>query len=312
MNCETAHFLTGEEFTPARLHELLRNAEELKQRRDHHALHPESGPLRGKTIALLFEKPSLRTRISFTVAIQELGGTVVESLSGTAKKEEPEDVIRVLGGYVHGVMLRCHAHAQLERMAAHSSIPIVNGLSDDHHPCQTLADLLTIQQNFGRLAGLEIAYVGDGNNILHSLLLLAPSLGVRVRYACPEGYEPNSLILRTALRRAPEGANAIQSFRTPEAAVHGANAIYTDVWTSMGFEKEQEERDQIFRPFQVNAALYARAAPGAILLHCLPMNRGHEITDEMADHPRSALFTQSENRLHTQKALLAMLFGRSA
>jgi ornithine carbamoyltransferase len=305
------HFLTGEELDRPSLLALLDKAEDFRINRSRPAGVADR-PLVGKTIALLFEKPSLRTRVSFTVAIQELGGMTVESMTETSKKEEPEDVIRVLGGYVHGVMLRCHAQRQLERMASCSTIPIINGLSDDHHPCQALADLLTLRQHFGGLEGVELAYVGDGNNVLHSLLLLGPILGVHVRYACPKGYEPNALVVRSALKRSREGKGSIKACASPQEAARGANAIYTDVWTSMGFEVEngKKDRENAFRPYQVNAALYREATPGAILLHCLPMIRGHEITDEMADHPNSALIRQSENRLHAQKALLTWLMDR--
>ncbi|MCM2281714.1 MAG: hypothetical protein NDI61_07695, partial [Bdellovibrionaceae bacterium] len=184
------------------------------------------------------------------------------------------------------------------------------GLSDTHHPCQALADVLTLFQTFKSLKGVKIAYVGDGNNVLHSLLLIAPFLGVDVTYACPKGFEPHSFIVKQAEIRAKEGGGSVKAFTDPVAAVRSVHAIYTDVWTSMGFEQEETDRDQVFDPYQVNASLYAHAAPDAILMHCMPMIRGKEITDEMADHPRSALFRQSENRLHVQKALLLGLLGR--
>lgn len=307
------HFLTGEELSRDELAALLSHAEALKRDRDAGAGAGAGAgarrPLAGRTMALLFEKPSLRTRMSFTVAIQELGGSVVESVSSDSKKEEPEDVARVLSGYVQGIMLRCHAHSQLERMASRSRVPIINGLSDEHHPCQALADLQTLQQRFGELRGLTLAYVGDGNNVLHSLLLLAPSLGAHLRYACPPGYEPDAMIARRAALRAREGGGRITACSSPARAVQGANAIYTDVWTSMGFESQKDDRERVFRPYQVNLGLYEKAAGDAILMHCLPMNRGQEITDEMAEHPCSALFQQSENRLHAQKALLCRLFS---
>ncbi len=303
------HFLTGEELSRSELEGLLDYADQLKKERDQGQF---THPLTGKHLALMFEKPSLRTRMSFTVAMQELGGATVESLSSTSKKEEPEDVARVLAGYVHAVMIRTHEQKILDRMVSKSPIPIINGLSDTHHPCQTLADLLTLKQRFGKLAGLKVAYIGDGNNILHSLLLLAPYLGVTVTYACPEGYEPSGFILKKAKARAKEGGGAIRSFVKPADAVKGVNAIYTDVWVSMGFEQQEEEREKAFDGYQVNEKLHALAAPGAIILHCLPMIRGKEITDAMADGPSSALFQQSENRLHAQKALLAGLLSNGA
>jgi ornithine carbamoyltransferase len=263
-----------------------------------------------KHVALVFEKPSLRTRVSFTVAVQELGGQVVELSSIGRKKEEPEDTVRVLEGYVQAMMLRTHEHNILERMIATSNIPVINGLSDTHHPCQALADVQTLFQEFKQLKGVKLAYVGDGNNVLHSLLLIAPFLGIDLTYACPKGFEPHSFIVKQAKTRAKEGGGSVKAFVDPVAAVKGVNAIYTDVWTSMGFEQEETDRDKIFTPYQLNEKLYAHAASDAILMHCMPMIRGKEITNAMADHPRSALFRQSENRLHAQKALLVGLMGR--
>ncbi len=294
-------FLTGTEFAPAQLEHLLHSAEELRQERYHGTSRCD---LKGKTLVLLFEKPSLRTHISFSIAMQELGGNVIDSFSLQRKEEEPEDVARVLAGYCHALMVRTHEHALLERMSSVISIPVINGLSDTHHPCQVLADLLTLKQKFGILNGLKLAYIGDGNNILHSLLLLLPPLGVNLSYACPEDYQPNAFVVKEGRMLSEKYSTMIQAVLSPQSAVKGSSAIYTDVWTSMGFEKENEEREEAFDGFQVNEALYEHALPGALVLHCLPMNRGKEITDAMADHPHSALFQQSENRLHVQKALL--------
>lgn len=298
------HFLTGTELGRGDLLALLDHADQLKKDRAACRLSQE---LKGKTLALMFEKPSLRTHLSFAVAMRELGGEVVESFSLNRKKEEPEDVARVVSGFCHGVMLRTHEHSILDRFAAYSKVPLINGLSDTHHPCQTLADLLTLKQVFGELQGLKVAYVGDGNNILHSLLLLAPLVGVSVSYATPAGYEPSAFILRQARHIGAETGATIEGTQKPEKAVKGAHAVYTDVWTSMGFEEEGGSRDAAFQGYQLNANLFAHAAPNAIVLHCLPMVRGKEITDEMADHPRSEIFRQSENRLHAQKALLARM-----
>jgi ornithine carbamoyltransferase len=282
----------------------------LKKERKEGRLEPL---LTGKHVALIFEKPSLRTRVSFTVAIQELNGMVVENTSATSKKEEPEDVMRVLNGYVHGVMLRTHEHSNLDRMVPHAQIPIINGLSDAHHPCQVLADLQTLKEVFGAFKsngkGLKVTYMGDGNNMLHSLLLLLPFLGIDFRYACPKGYQPNALILRRAKLRAKEGGGSVTAFATPAEAVKDANAIYTDVWTSMGFEEEKKERERAFAGYQINDELYARAAKGAVIMHCLPMERGKELSASMADHKNAVLFQQSENRLHAQKALLVGLMS---
>jgi ornithine carbamoyltransferase len=305
LSFDSMHFLTGEELSQKELLALIQQAEDLRKRRG----LKSSSQLKGKTVALIFEKPSLRTRVSFTVGIQELGGQVMELLGSQKKSEEPEDAIRVLQGMIHGVMLRTFDHNTLERMASVSRIPVINGLSDTHHPCQALADLLTLFQRFGRLKGLKLAYVGDGNNVLHSLLLMAPFVGVDVHYACPEGYQPDPEILARARIRAEVGGARIQSFDAPTDAVAGTHAVYTDVWTSMGFENESEARLKALRGYQLNLELFSKASPMAIAMHCLPMVRGQEITNDVADHPRSALFQQAENRLHAQKALMVGLFA---
>ncbi len=299
------HFLTGEELSQEEVLDLLKAAEFLKRTRGQEKQHV----LADKTVALIFEKPSLRTRVSFTVGVQELGGQVIELASSQKKSEDPEDEIRVLQGMVHGVMLRTFKHETLERMVSKSKIPIINGLSDSHHPCQALADLQTILQRFGKLQGLKLAYVGDGNNVLHSLLLMAPFVGVDVHYVCPEGYQPDSEILARAQERAKKGGAQIRKFTTPMEAVSQVDAIYTDVWTSMGFEKENEVRLKAFAGYQVNKNLLSKAQPEAIVLHCLPMIKGQEITADVVELPNSALFQQAENRLHAQKALLIGLFN---
>lgn len=298
------HFLTGEELSQNELKELILNAEVLRQQRD---ARPQQ-ILAGKTLALIFDKPSLRTRVSFTVGIQELGGQVMELLGSQKKTEEPEDSIRVLQGMLHGVMVRTFDHSHLDRMASEATIPIINGLSDSHHPCQAIADLLTMYQRFGHLQSLKLAYIGDGNNVLHSLLLLAPFIGVDVHYSCPKGYQPDPVIVARAKARAAIGKAKIKSFKTPQEAVHGVHAVYTDVWTSMGQEKENEARLKAFKGYQINKKLLSLADPKAIVLHCLPMNKGQEITAEVVEHPRAALFQQAENRLHAQKALMVGLF----
>lgn len=305
MKFGTKHFLTGTELNHQELEDVLDLALSMKESRSSVARQD----LRRKQVALLFEKPSLRTRVSFTVAVQELGGQVIEMVSSSRKKEEPEDTIRVLEGYVHATMVRTFEHATLEKMVKFSKASLINGLSDSHHPCQALADLVTLKQEFGKLKGVKIAYVGDGNNVLHSLLLLAPFLGVEVNYACPRGYEPNSFIVKQAKMRAKEGGGKVIGHVDAAGAVKGVNAIYTDVWTSMGVEDEGSERDLIFSDFQVNEDLYKLASPDAILLHCMPMVRGKEITDQMVEHPKARIFQQSENRLHAQKALLIGLVG---
>lgn len=299
------HFLTGEELSPADLENLIETAEGFRRNR---RMMPE-GPLQGKTVALVFEKPSLRTRVSFTVGVQELGGMALVLDSNQKKTEEPEDSVRVLQGMVHGMMLRTFDHSVFARMLSVAKMPIINGLSDQHHPCQALADIQTMKQHFGKLRGLKIAYVGDGNNVLHSLLLLAPWVGIDVHYACPEGFQPQGDILARAQERAQKAEAKIQSFTTPAQAVAGVDAIYTDVWTSMGQEKDGVAREKAFAGYQVNLDLLNKAKSTAIVLHCLPMVRGKEITSEVVEHPRSALFAQAQNRLHAQKALLYGIYS---
>lgn len=313
LKLKTKFFFTGEELSETELTQLLDLAIELKR-------NPIQSTLKNKTIAIVFEKPSLRTRVSFSVGIQQLGGQVIEITSTQRKKEEPQDTIRVLQGYVDGVMLRTHEHEILETMAEYSKIPIINGLSDLHHPCQILADLQTLQENFQDLRGRKIAYIGDGNNMLHSLLLLAPVMGMQVHYACPNGYQPDSTIVARAqkiITDAKVGLAAsfagIKSFQTPQEAVADVDAIYTDVWTSMGFETNDVEKDkarqQAFAGYQVNAKLYALAKPTTLIMHCMPVVIDQEITREMMEHRNSVLFQQSENRLHAQKALLMGMFA---
>ena len=306
---KTFHFLTGEELSRDELLGLVSYATDLKEIRDQGNGNGPRFP--DKHLAMIFEKPSLRTRVSFSIAMSELGGSVVESQTSTSKREEPEDLARVLSGYVDAIMLRTHGHYALERMAKASKIPVINGLSDKHHPCQAMADIMTLKRHFKKLQGLKLAYVGDGNNVLHSLLLIAPFLGIHLSYACPEGYEPDAMILRRAHGRAFEGGGSISGFVEPARAVRDAHAVYTDVWTSMGFEGHEGAREKAFEGYQLNEKLYSLASQGALVMHCLPMLRGKEISSAMADHPCSALFQQSENRLHVQKALLAALLPKS-
>lgn len=302
---KSIHFLTGEELSQRELTSLIENADLMAKRRGVEVVET----LKNKTVALIFEKPSLRTRVSFSVGIQELGGNVIELLSSNRKDEDPEDTIRVLQGMVHGVMLRTFEHSTLERMVSKATIPVINGLSDSHHPCQAIADILTMYQRFGRMKGLTMTYIGDGNNVLHSLLLLAPFVGINVNYACPKGYQPDAAIVERAIQRAARGGAKIMAFDNPQDAAKGAHALYTDVWTSMGQEKENAKRMKAFKGYQLNAQLLAKADPSCIIMHCLPMVKGQEITEDMVEHPRSALFQQAENRLHAQKSLMVGLFN---
>lgn len=303
----TKHFITGEEVSTTELSDLIDTAIELKKIRHTSKDFRLSRPCH---LAMMFDKPSLRTRFSFSVAMTELGGHVIESVGANRKKEEPKDTIRVLQGYVDAVMIRTDDPQFVFDMAEVSRVPIINGLTDDDHPCQTLADLQTLKERFGTLEGLTLSYVGDGNNILHSLLLLAPCLGVNIHYSCPQGYGPSSLILNRAIRRASGANGRIQSFVRPEDAVAGAHAVYTDVWTSMGFEKSARERAKAFLEFQVNEELMSYTDRSAVFLHCLPMERGQEVSSTLPDLDCSAIFQQSENRLHAQKALLVGLLNR--
>jgi len=291
--------LTGKEFTVRKITELLQKGLRLKKERLGKKLRSE---LTGRHLALLFDKPSLRTRFSFTVAMRELGGDVIESVSTTRKTETPEDQARVLSGYCHGIMVRTHEDSILRKMAAAARIPVINGLSDLHHPCQILADLLTLLEIFKDLSGLTLSYIGDGNNILHSLLLLAPQMGINVHYCCPSARQPDAAILAESMMRLNPDTGKICAFATPESAVNQAHAVYTDVWTSMGFE--EQTADYLFSGFQVNEKLMRHARPQAVFMHCLPMERGKEVSETLPEQSCSVIFQQSENRLHIQKALL--------
>jgi ornithine carbamoyltransferase len=303
------HFLTGTEFSRADLESLIDLAAELKAERLTGGIRDT---LWGKSIALIFDKPSFRTRLSFATAIHELSGHILESVESNRKGEPPEDLQRVLNGYAHGVMVRTFEQSRLVKMAEYASIPIINGLSDTHHPCQVLADLLAIRETFGGFKGVKISYVGDGNNMLHSLLLMFPFLGGEIHYSCPPGYEPDAIIVKEALRRAKEGGGKIREFSSPVESVKGVQAIYTDVWASMGFEKEQSVRERAFADYQVNRGLVAAAGADCRLMHCLPMERGKEISEEMAESPKAMFWLQAENRLHAQKALLVRMFDENA
>lgn len=263
--------------------------------------------LLGKKLAMIFMKPSTRTRVSFEVGMIELGGHPVV-LSGRemqlGRGETFADMSRVLARFVDGIMARVFAHGDLEEMTA-GGIPVINGLSDLFHPCQALADVQVLIERKGTAEGVELAYVGDGNNVLHSLLHIAAHVGLVMRVATPPGYEPDPGVLQ----RARELGARVTLTNDPEEAVSGADAVYTDVWASMGQEEEAQERQLIFAPFQVNLSLFERAKPDAIFLHCLPAHRGEEVTSEVVDHLRSAVYDQAENRLHAQKAVLLHLLG---
>jgi ornithine carbamoyltransferase len=261
-----------------------------------------SKTLEGRYLSLLFEKPSLRTRLTFELAIKQLGGDAVASIGPIGDREPVKDVARNLDRWTHGIVARVFSHETIEELAKWSKVPVINALSDLYHPCQALADVQTVEERFGTVEGLKIAFVGDGNNVAHSLMLTAGRLGMHVAIAAPENYQPNPAIVAEASSFAE-----ITITSDPHEAVAGAHAVYTDVWASMGQEKEAAERARIFAPYQVNEKLFAEARPDAIFLHCLPAKRGQEVTDAVMESPRSAIFDQAENRLHAQKALLMML-----
>ena len=271
--------------------------------------------LSGKSLAMLFEKSSTRTRVSFEVGMFQLGGQAL-FLSARdiqlGRGEPISDTAAVLSRYVDGVMARTFAHQTVLDLAAHGSIPVINGLTDDLHPCQALTDYFTLGEVFGgldRLAGRKIAYVGDGNNMAHSLLHGAPKVGMNVAVATPKGYEVQDAYLDNARRDAEAAGTAVETTHDPRAAVAGASCVYTDVWASMGQEEEAEERLKAFEGFTVDAELMAAAAPEAVFLHCLPAHRGEEVAAAVADGPQSRIFDQAENRLHVQKAIMVELMG---
>jgi ornithine carbamoyltransferase len=298
-------FLTGTEWSPKQLRDFFRLAGEMKT-------HPARyrNALGGSVFVLIFEKPSLRTRVTFEVGIANLGGSSIflDHTSARLSEREPiRDIARNLERWVQGIIARVFAQESLDELAANASVPVINALSDKFHPCQALADFFTLEERFGNLRGLKLAYVGDGNNMCHSLLTIGARAGAQIRVATPEGFEPDAGVVAEARRVARETRGKIEIFRSPQDAVAGAQAIYTDVWASMGQEHESAQREIAFRAYQVNEALFAHAAPDAVFLHCLPAHRGLEVTAGVIDSRRSIIYDQAENRLHVQKALLHTL-----
>ena len=268
--------------------------------------------LAGKQIVMFFEKASLRTRLTFEAAMATMGGNahfVDQTQSRIDAREKLSDIAHNLERWMDGIVLRTFAQQTIEGMAEHASVPVINALSDLEHPCQALADYFTLQNQFGDLKNLCLAYVGDGNNVAHSLLLTAACLGSNIRIATPAGYEPDAEIVSDAKEIARQTGAVIDLLSDPHQAVAGADAVYTDAWASMGQEHEAAKRARIFPPYQLNQALAAEAAPHAVFMHCLPAHRGEEITDEVMDSERSVVFDQAENRLHVQKAILYLLLG---
>lgn len=310
-----ADFLSVDDLTHAELLSVLDDADRRKAER---ARCEDEGrtliddALSGRTVALVFEKPSLRTRVSFEVAVRELGGTPLPLWDREIQlgaRESVADTGQVLSRYVHAIVVRTFGQDRLVELADAADVPVVNALTDLEHPCQALADLQTYREAHGTFAGGTLAYVGDGNNVAHSLLLAGAKVGLSVRVAHPEGYTPDAGIVARARAIADETGAHVTLTTDPYAAVDGANAIYTDVWTSMGQEVEAESRRAIFAPYQVTTGLIAHAADGAIFLHCLPAHRGEEVAAPVIDGPASRVFDQAENRMHAQKALLAHLLA---
>src|SRR3954465_1810336 len=263
--------------------------------------------LDGKNIALLFEKPSLRTKLTFELAMKQLGGGSVFVEGPIGVREPLKDVARNLDRWVNGIVARVFLQTTVEGLASWSRVPVINALSDLYHPCQALADMQTIRQHFGRLRGLKLAFIGDGNNVAQSLMLSSMRLGMDFALGCPEGYLPNPEIVTHAEGLAAVSGASLLITHDSAEAVADAHAIYTDVWTSMGQEQEAFERKRAFAPFQVNDTLFAQARPDCVFMHCLPAKRDEEVTDSIMEHPRSVIFDQAENRLHAQKALLLMM-----
>lgn len=268
--------------------------------------------LQGKVLGMIFQKPSLRTRVSFEMGMKHLGGDALylsPQEIGLGGRESVADVARVLSRYVDGIMARVFAHDHVVQLAQHSRVPVINGLSDFTHPCQGLTDLFTVWEKLGRLSGVKLTYVGDGNNVATSLMFAGAKLGVHVTVGSPKGYEPKPEVVERAREAAADTGGSITVVNDVMEAVADADVIYTDVWASMGQEAEQARRAEALQAYQVNAALVAAAKPSVIVMHCLPAHRGHEITDEVADGAHSVLFDQAENRMHAQKAILVDLLG---
>jgi ornithine carbamoyltransferase len=304
---EASHLLADTDLTADELHALIGLASDVKRSPAKYAT-----ALAGKSIALLFEKPSLRTRVTFELAIQQLGGFSVfqDHRDGRIGEREPaKDLARNLDRWVSAIVARTFTQQILQRLAQWSSAPVINALSDKYHPCQAMADFQTLTERFGSLKGFKMAFVGDGNNVCHSLMLCAARLGVSLTVATPPEYEPDEEIVARAREIAPSSGAAIELSFDPRQAVSGASAVYTDIWTSMGWEAETQQRRVAFAGFQVNDELMAEAAADAVFMHCLPAARGEEVTDSVMESPASIVFDQAENRLHAQKALLLMFLA---
>jgi len=303
------HFLSLKDWSRDELELLFEQAAAIKANPDAYA-----SALAGQSLAMIFQKPSTRTRVSFEVGMYQLGGRALFLGADDIQLNRGEtiaDTARVLSRYVQGIMARVFAHQDVTDLARHGSVPVINGLSDLLHPCQALADYFTLRERRGGLVGLKLAYVGDGNNVAHELMFGAVKLGLQFSIGCPKGYEPNPLIFKSAVREAQKLGSPIPEVSAdPFEAVAGADAIYTDVWTSMGQESEAQARLEAFQGFEVTPAMMAAAGPDVMFMHCLPAHRGEEVAADVIDGPQSVVFDEAENRLHVQKAILVTLMGQ--
>lgn len=300
-------FLAISDHSPDELYDLLDLAIRLKNEWKSGGNRPL---LKNKVLAMIFQKPSLRTRVSFDMAMRHLGGDALylsPNEIGLGKRESIADIARVLAGYVQAIMARVFDYQHILELAQWSDVPVINGLSDYNHPCQALADALTIYEHFGRVRDIRVTFVGDGNNVARSLMHICAKLGAHFTIASPEGYELDAASIELARQFAKQSGSTLTFLRDPQEAVREADVIYTDTWTSMGQEEESAKRERVFPPYQVNAKLVALAKPTVIVMHCLPAHRNQEITDDVADGPHSMIFPQAHNRLHAQKAILVRL-----
>jgi ornithine carbamoyltransferase len=298
-------FLRVNDWAPDELLFVLELADRLKARQREHIDHRH---LEGRTLGMIFQKPSTRTRVSFEVGMFHLGGTALYLAAGDlqlGRGETIKDTARVLSRYLDGIMIRTFAQADVDELAAHADIPVMNGLTDEFHPCQALADVMTIRERLGEFDGVRVAYLGDGNNVCHSLMVACAKLGMDFVAATPEGYEPTETVVGWAREAADASGGSVELGHDPRAAAQGADVLYTDVWTSMGQEDERDRRVRDLEAYRIDDALVALASERAIVLHCLPAHYGEEITEEVLYGPRSAVWDQAENRLHSQKALMA-------
>jgi ornithine carbamoyltransferase len=298
------------DLTREEIEQVLKTSELLKLQNFRGEAHPL---LEGKTLAMVFEKASTRTRVSFEVGMWQLGGYALYLSAGDLQLGRGEtigDTAQVLSRYVDGIMARVFSHQTILDLVQYARVPVINGLSDYSHPCQGLADLFTMYEKKGRLEGLRVAYVGDGNNVAHSLLYGCSKTGAHIKIGTPPGYEPKAEVVSKAVEEGRKNGSTVEVTNDPQKAVRDADVVYTDVWTSMGQEAEQAERDKAFAGYQVNAELMRRAKPTTVVMHCLPAHRGSEITDEVMDGPQSIVFQQAENRLHSQRALLEVVLSK--